>query len=240
MKISDHVYALPLTAMMGGGPSTLFLALIVDDLQGATLVDTGIPGMKDKIGAALSEIGMSLSDIRRVIITHHDLDHIGSLPAIVEATGARVLTSAGELPYVQGELPGQKQPTPEMRAGMSPQMLAVFDNPPKAQVDQVLEDGERLDLAGGVRIVYTPGHTVGHLSLFVEADGVVISGDALGSNQGTLTLPWAQGTADMPEAVRSVAKLAQLPAEAILTYHGGLVSENAAQQLQTLAAQQTA
>ncbi|THF71655.1 MBL fold metallo-hydrolase [Deinococcus sp. Arct2-2] len=240
MKISDHVYALPLDTIMGSGPSVLFVSLIVDDVHGATLVDTGVPGMKDKIGAAMENIGMSLSDIKRVIITHHDLDHIGSLPAIVEATGARVMTSGGEVPYVQGDLPGQKQPTPEMRAGMSPQMLAVFDNPPKAKVDQVLQDGERLDIAGGVRVVYTPGHTVGHMSLFVEADGVVISGDALGSHDGTLTLPWPQGTADMPEALRSIAKLAQLPAKAVLAYHGGLVNENATQQLQALAAQPSA
>ncbi|MDB5044480.1 MAG: fold metallo-hydrolase [Deinococcus sp.] len=237
MKISDHVYTLPLSTTLGSGPTTLFVSLIVDDVQGATLVDTGVPGMKDKIEAALGEIGLGLSDIKRIIITHHDLDHIGSLPDIVEATGAQVLTSAGELPYVQGDLPGQKQPTPEMRAGMPPQMLAVFDNPPKARVDQVLQDGERLDIAGGVRVVYTPGHTVGHLSLFVEADGVVISGDALGSADGTLTLPWPQGTADMPEAVRSIGKLAQLPTRAVLAYHGGLVNENAAQQLQALAAQ---
>ncbi|MFB9991038.1 MBL fold metallo-hydrolase [Deinococcus oregonensis] len=239
MKISDHVYALPLATTLGSGPTTLFLSLIVDDVQGATLVDTGVPGMTGQIEAALGEIGMNLSDIKRVIITHHDLDHIGSLPAVVEATGAQVLTSSGELPYVQGELPGQKQPTPEMRAGMPPQMLALFDNPPKARVDQVLEDGEVLDIAGGVCVVYTPGHTVGHLSLFVEADGVVISGDALGSDNGTLTLPWPQGTADMPEAVRSLGKLSTHPVKAVLTYHGGLVSENASQQLQALAAQPT-
>jgi glyoxylase-like metal-dependent hydrolase (beta-lactamase superfamily II) len=237
MKLSDHVYALPVEATMMSDPTTFYPALIVDAEHGATLVDTGIPNMREDFETALEAIGMSLSDVRRIIITHHDLDHIGSLPALVAATGAEVLALEPEVPYVQGEKPGQKRPTPEMLAGMPPPVQAVFANPPKATVTRVLHDGELLAIAGGVRVVATPGHTVGHLSLFVEQDGVLITGDALVSEAGQLKFPVARATPDMPQALRSVKKLAELPVKAVLTYHGGLVSDNAAQQLQALAAE---
>jgi glyoxylase-like metal-dependent hydrolase (beta-lactamase superfamily II) len=237
MKLSEHVYALPIEATMMSDPTTFYPALIVDAEHGATLVDTGIPNMQKNFETALETIGMSLSDVRRIIITHHDLDHIGSLPALVAATGAEVLALDAEVPYVQGEKPGQKQPTPERLATMPPQMQAVFANPPKATVNRVLHDGEVLEIAGGVRVVATPGHTVGHLSLFVEQDGVLITGDALVSEAGQLKFPVARATPDMPEALRSVQKLAKLPVQAVLTYHGGLVNDNAAQQLQGLAAE---
>ena len=242
MKISEHVYAIPLQAQMMTGTSVLNLALITDPQHGATLVDTGTPGQLPAIQAALGEIGLKLSDIRRIIVTHHDLDHIGSLEALVAASGAEVLTSQAEIPYVQDGQRPQKFPpadkVDELMAHMPEGMRQMMKNPPvvKVKVDRVLSDGEVLDIAGGVRVVFTPGHTVGHLSLYVQGDGVLITGDALASEDGQLTGPNPQYTPDLPEAVRSVQKLAQIPAKVVLTYHGGLVDQDAALQLNRVAA----
>ncbi|MGY2893016.1 MBL fold metallo-hydrolase [Deinococcus sp. UYEF24] len=239
IKLSEHVYALPIETSMGGQPNTFFTSLILDDMQGATLVDTGLPGMENDLLAALQSLGLGWDDVKRVIITHHDLDHIGSLAAIVAAGGAEVLTSAGEQPYVQGEQPPQKAPPRETWPSLPPQRQAMLNNPPKNQVTRVLEDGEVLPLAGGVKIVFTPGHTAGHLSVYVQQEGVLITGDALVSEGGQLRGPAAQHTADMEEAKRSVQKLAQLPASTVLTYHGGVVDKDAAIQLARVAADAT-
>ncbi|ADV67040.1 MBL fold metallo-hydrolase [Deinococcus maricopensis] len=237
--LSAHVYALPIAAQLMGAPSLIHPALILDDTHGATLVDAGLPGSEGALQDALTALGLTWADVRRVIVTHHDLDHIGALPAVLAASGADVLALADEVPYVQGERPGQKQPTPEMLASMPPEqaerLRAVFANPPRATVTRALHDGEHLDLAGGIRVVATPGHTTGHLSLFVEADGVLITGDALTSDQGQLRGPLPRATPDLPEAARSVRKLAGLPARTILTYHGGAVHEDAPTQLTRVA-----
>ena len=235
IKLSEHVYALPIETHLMGNPTVIYPALIVDEEHGATLVDTGIPGMKADFQAALEALGMDWSEVKRIILTHHDLDHIGSLPEIVEATRAEVLALEAEVPYVQGEKPGQKTPPAEVIASMPPEMQARFANPPRATVTRVLQGGEVLDFAGGVQVIATPGHTVGHLSLFVVQDGVLITGDAMTSAGGQLNGPMERATPDMPEALRSVQKLAQLPAKTVLTYHGGVVDQYAAQQLTRVA-----
>jgi len=234
IQLSPHVYALPITANLGS-PNTFFPALILDDAQGATLVDTGLPGMENDLLVALQSLGLGWADVKRVIITHHDLDHIGSLPAIVAANGAEVLTSAGERPYVQGEQPPQKAPPRETWSSLPPQRQEMLNNPPTTPVRRVLEDGEVLPLAGGVKIVFTPGHTAGHLSVYVQQEGVLITGDALVSENGQLQGPAVPHTADMEEARRSVQKLAQLPATTVLTYHGGAVTQDTALQLTRVA-----
>jgi glyoxylase-like metal-dependent hydrolase (beta-lactamase superfamily II) len=118
-------------------------------------------------------------------------------------------------------------------------MRARFAVPANAPVTRTLHDNEMLDLAGGVKVVATPGHTVGHLSLYVVQEGVLITGDAMVSAEGQLKGPMERATPDMPEALRSVQKLAQLPATTVLTYHGGVVDQDAALQLTRVAGDAT-
>lgn len=242
---------LSLTADFGSGPSLLHPVLILDHEAGHTLVDAGIPGMANAIRTELAGQGLKLSDIKRVIITHHDLDHIGSLPAVVAESGAQVWALEREIPLIEGDEWPQKRPRPEqleqMMADASiPQgrkelMQRISSLPPvKVKVDRALHDGEVLALAGGVRIVATPGHTFGHASLYLERSKTLIAGDALTSNAGTLHGPSAQATPDMKTAGESVNRLAELAVQTIVTYHGGVVSEDASGQLKRVAAEMAA
>lgn len=80
-----------------------------------------------------------------------------------------------------------------------------------------VEDGEHVfDL----RIVTTPGHTAGHIAVLDEVGGVLVAGDALRTEGGSPIPPGAQFTADMTEAMASVAKMAALPFETLLVGHG--------------------
>jgi len=98
-------------------------------------------------------------------------------------------------------------------------------------VDEYLEDGDRLDLAGGILVIFTPGHTPGHLSLYLERPKVLVAGDALTAEGGHLNGPNPSMTLDMRPAMQSIRRLAELDVETIVCYHGGVVGEEANGQL---------
>jgi len=210
------------------------LSVILDAENGPTLVDTGLPGQAELILEKLAAEGISLSDLKRILITHQDIDHIGSLKALKEATGAEVLALDVEIPYIDGTLPSPKMPSPE-RLEQNPGLKAMLDALERSTVDVALRDGEVLDLAGGVTVIATPGHTFGHTSLYLNRTQTLITGDALTASQGTLAGPMEMATPDMASAKASVKKLAELDVKQIVAYHGGLVDQDANGQLRRVA-----
>jgi glyoxylase-like metal-dependent hydrolase (beta-lactamase superfamily II) len=235
MKLNDDIYMLALTMNMNGQSREFNPILILDARHGPTLVDTGLPGQASAIDAALAEAGLRMQDLKRIIITHQDLDHVGSLYDLVRASGARVLAHAIEFAYIDGTRRPIKW-TPDLLEQM-PQMRALIENWRPAAVDEHLQDGARLDLAGGVRIVFTPGHTPGHISLYLERTKTLLAGDALLADDGRLTGPNPSPlvTPDLALAHQSVRKLAQLDVQTIVCYHGGVIRVDANEQLRRVA-----
>jgi glyoxylase-like metal-dependent hydrolase (beta-lactamase superfamily II) len=233
MQLNDDVHVLPLPMVRDGQTRILNLSLILDPAEGPTLVDAGLPGQLDTIASVMADAGVGVGDLKRIILTHQDIDHVGSLPDLVQASGARVLAHEVEVPYIDGtERPRFDRPD---FLQQFPQMAAFIERMKQMRVDEPLPDGARLDIAGGVRAVATPGHTVGHMCLYLERTRTVIAGDALVSEDGRLQGPSATATADMPAAVRSVARLAELDVDVIVCYHGGVVSNDAGGQLRRVA-----
>ena len=229
MWIADGVYVLPIPRGSRGADGFLNLTLILDEQNGNTLVDAGLPGQAETIGAALTEVGIGVRDLRRIIFTHQDLDHVGSGAALVRQSGARVLAHSADAPHIDGSLRLLK-PSPEMLE-QRPQMREILERLEPVGVVEHLEDGERLDLAGGIRVIFTPGHTPGHLSLYLERSKVLIAGDALRAERGSLNGPNPSMTLDMRTALQSIRRLADLEIDTIVCYHGGVVSEDANGQL---------
>ncbi|MFN8492783.1 MAG: MBL fold metallo-hydrolase [Caldilineaceae bacterium] len=230
MKLNDDLYVLPLPSPMG---NPLNVSLIVDALHGPTLVDTGLPRQRDAINTALAEADLPMTALKRIILTHQDVDHVGSLHDLVDASGARVLASPTETPYIDGaDTPRFLRP--EMLA-QRPQLHAVAAIFQYTPVNEQLADGMRLDLAGGVRVIATPGHTPGHISLYLERTKTLITGDALTADAGHLQGPNQSATPDWAQAVQSVQKLAALDVQTIVCYHGGVVQDDANGQLQRVA-----
>ena len=232
MQLNDDVYVLPLSMVRDGQIHTYNLSLILDPTDGPTLVDTGLPGQLDQIARALAPAGVQVSDLRRIVLTHQDIDHVGSLHDLVQASGARVLAHEIEVPFIDGtERP--RFARPEVLEAR-PELRAVFERLQPTRVDHLLHDGDGLDLAGGVRVVFTPGHTAGHICLYLERSGTVIAGDALTASEGRLQGPNQNATSDMATAARSVQKLAELNVQAVVCYHGGVVQDDPGGQLRRL------
>jgi glyoxylase-like metal-dependent hydrolase (beta-lactamase superfamily II) len=220
MRIADGVYVLPIPRGSREAEEFLNLTLILDEENGNTLVDTGLPGKEEAIASSLDEAGIEMRDLERIIFTHQDLDHVGSGAALVRQSGARVLAHASDAPYIEGELRPLKV-TPEMLE-RKPQMREVLERLEPVRLAEYLEDGEHLDLAGGLRVVFTPGHTPGHLRLYLERPKLLVAGDALTAEGGTLNGPNPSMTPERGTALQSVRRLAELDVDTIVCYHGGV------------------
>src|SRR5919112_9760 len=142
MRIAEGVYVLPIPRGSRGADGFLNLTLIVDEENGNTLVDAGLPGQAEAIGAALVEAGIGVRDLSRIIFTHQDLDHVGSGAALVRQSDARVLAHPADAPHIDGSQRPLK-PSPEMLE-QRPQMREALERLEPVGIDEYVEDGTRL------------------------------------------------------------------------------------------------
>jgi len=211
MHVTDHVHSLPLEMALGGTTRTIEPCVVETD-DGLLLVDAGMPGMEADLEAALANAGYDLADVTTLLLTHQDIDHAGGAAAVVAATGAEVLAHETDAPYVDG-----REDPIKLRGRDEFEWTPV-------DVDRELTDGDRLPFSGGeLQVVFTPGHTPGHVSLYDPGERVLVAGDALNVVDGELVGPREDATLDMDAAVESVRTLAALDVERVLCFHGGLV-----------------
>ncbi|MED1916887.1 MBL fold metallo-hydrolase [Bacillus thuringiensis] len=189
------------------------------DRDMAVLIDTGFPGQMDDLRVAMEKVGVSFDKLKAVILTHQDVDHIGCLPEILQECGDHVTVFAHELdkPYIQGELPLLKD--------------GHLENPPKGRVDHTLSDGQELPFCGGIRVIHTPGHTPGHISLYLMQSKTLVAGDSMYSVNGILAGIHEPSTPDMDAARLSIKKYVDLDIASVVCYHGGFSHGNVKDQI---------
>ncbi|MEP7190263.1 MAG: MBL fold metallo-hydrolase, partial [Roseiflexaceae bacterium] len=141
MQLNDDLYMLALPILRGDQTVYFNASLILDALHGPTLVDTGLPGQLDAITTVLAEAGVGVQDLKRIILTHQDIDHVGSLHDLVQASSARVLAYTVEIPFIDGsQTPRYARPEVlEQR----PELRAMAEQFQPTHVDEQLEDGAR-------------------------------------------------------------------------------------------------
>ncbi|HEY1369832.1 MAG TPA: MBL fold metallo-hydrolase [Gaiellaceae bacterium] len=205
--ITDSIHHLP---DVMGGPT-----LLVDEDE-VVVIDTGVPGAEADILAALTELGREPQEVRHVLITHADGDHVGGLAALVAATGARVYASEHEADVIEGRAPARSGETREW-----------------GRVDERVRPGEKVSVHGGVEVVDTAGHTLGHVAYFLPREGVLVAGDCVNNREGLAGSP-PQLTADADQARKAVRTIAVLAPRTLCMGHGPSLVGDAAEQLAEL------
>jgi glyoxylase-like metal-dependent hydrolase (beta-lactamase superfamily II) len=164
----------------------LFNVYLVRELDGFTLIDTGLPGSASAILSAARRIHGG--HIRRILLTHAHGDHIGSLDALAHklgsATGSPSASTAAlprELDVAIGQRESRllpKKPKQDRSLDPGEPHCKIKGSLPGAvtPATHLLTAGE---LFGSLRVLATPGHTPGHFSYLDERDGTLYAGDAL-------------------------------------------------------------
>ena len=171
VPLADGVWRIPTSV------GDLVNAVALRDADGSvTLVDPGLRlrYARRKLRAGLASIGVAAADVRRVVVTHAHVDHVGGLASLVSDSGAEVHAHEREAVYLRD---GR---TPRMQRGKPGSF------PPVTVAEEFL-DGSLLP--GRLRVVHTPGHTPGHVSLLHEPTGVLVTGDALFNVRGLRYCP---------------------------------------------------
>jgi glyoxylase-like metal-dependent hydrolase (beta-lactamase superfamily II) len=243
MKIFDGIEMLEISASVMGIENIIHPTLLWDG-ETVILVDTGFPNLLADIQTAVELAGVPFERLSDVILTHHDIDHIGSLASIRAARPAvRVLCGEVEKAYIQGEKRPLKLAQMEANlASLSAEYRAFHEKMDGAfqssfaRVDQTLADGEELPYLGGIQVINTPGHTHGHICLYLRQSKTLIAGDTLRVENGELVRPAPTLNADQTLSLESLKKLANYDLAAVICYHGGLFQGSANRRIAELAA----
>jgi glyoxylase-like metal-dependent hydrolase (beta-lactamase superfamily II) len=227
MKLAKNVALLPINRE---GMGSLNLVLTWDD-NNLVLIDAGLPGQVDAIAGAIAGKGFRAEDLTHIIITHQDWDHIGSVADIRKlAPSVKIVAHVDEAPYLDGRtMPiklaarlEQYDSLPEdARAGID-RWKDLYENTPIPVAEQV-QDGQVLPICGGIEIVHVPGHTPGHIALYLKESRIIVCGDAANVKDGQVVGSNPIHTHDMDLAEKSLDKIKSYDLSGLVTYHTGFL-----------------
>ncbi len=183
---------------------------------GLVVFDAGLPRSQNAILDLVRRLGCAPQDVKHILITHGDIDHIGGLKGLHAATGAPITASAASREYIEQPRNPPHVPLPmTLLAGLLAHTIRGT-----APVAKEVRDGDVLDLAGGLRVIATPGHTPDHVSYFWEPERVLIAGDALNTLGKGLRPTQPRITWDTAAAYRSIERVLALDPAVICCGHG--------------------
>ena len=198
------------------------------------VIDAAMPGRAPAMWRYLASLGYPPEAVDEIWITHADIDHMGSVAALKERSGAQVVVHRADVPLVEGTADRELGPLPLAKTRQRLFNWAIrhlFRFRP-APVDRAVEDGDDL---GGWQVVHVPGHTAGSVCFYHPARELVIVGDALNHRRGRLGTPPPLFSIDMAQAYASVNRIAGLAFEICCFGHGPPLTECARERVQALA-----
>jgi glyoxylase-like metal-dependent hydrolase (beta-lactamase superfamily II) len=192
--------------------------------RGIVLVDAGMKSDGSDVFEGLAEMGARVEDVRAILLTHWHNDHAAGAAEVRARSGAQVVASAAEVPFLtratasSGVLGWLSDAIPE--AG--PLVLAkglLGSAPMRAvEVDRIVGNGDEVE---GFRVIETPGHTDGHLSFYFEAERALFAGDALAFIDDRLRFMARAVTPDLVASRASMTRCLELEPSLVCPGHRG-------------------
>ena len=200
--VADRVYRLDFG---------LVNAYLVDDGD-LTLIDAGTPNATDDLRAALADAGYDERDLDRALVTHFDVDHVGTLAHL--AFDGPIHAAEPDASF----LDGSRAPPLSNRKGAFQRVTNLLLTLPSAPVRRVADGGS----IGGFDAFHAPGHTPGHTVYVHEGLEATFLGDLVAERDGSLTTPPWLLTRDPSENAASIRALADAgpPFEVAAMGHG--------------------
>jgi glyoxylase-like metal-dependent hydrolase (beta-lactamase superfamily II) len=152
VKIAEGIYSLDCA-----GHGHVFY---IEDEQ--TLIDTGLPNKGNRILKELSRLGIKPEGIKRILLTHHDVDHAGNVQFLEERAGAEIFIGKEDIPYLMNQT---------ARPGIKKYLQKILRLVPPKHCKPLEPPGN----SSGIQMYHTPGHTPGH-HVFLYG-GILFAGD---------------------------------------------------------------
>ena len=200
MQVTKHIHALRIPFKIPVSPGKMVDRIVYAYLffgEKITLVDSGVSGSDSLIFDYIKKQGRDPQEVSMLILTHSHPDHLGGAEAVKRAIGCIIAAHRGEKQWIEDT---EKQ----LRERPVPGFHTLVEGP--VMVDRVIEDGNTVELGGDMdyKIMHTPGHSSGSISLFLEAEKTLISADLfLLPND----LPIYENIADCVTSARKLLKI---------------------------------
>lgn len=203
----------------------------VDADGSVTLVDCGIKRAPKRIVAGLSAMGKHPRDVQRIVLTHAHFDHAGGAAQMVETTSAcGVSVHTDDADFVRS---GTRPPSDMSSSGGRLLARAPWGDFRPTPVTEQLIDGQVLDVAGGLRVLHTPGHTPGHVSLLHASTGVLITGDSIFNMNSRMSWPARLSCTSFRRNVETAHVLGDVDYTVAAFTHGPEIADNAREQVRS-------
>lgn len=195
MKVTDEVYALDSTR---GSYSYLIKG------EENILIDTGQMWQGEAILKELQSMNVKAEEIKNILLTHHDLDHVGNAAMLQKLTKAKLWASSEDIPYIIGD---------KIRPGIKRLFSFIFRVKKPENIIPYNKDIKIKD----IKVIATPGHTPGHVCVLYK--DVLFVGDLVKVKDEKIG-PYPNMNWDEIKLMESIKNIADVPFKWVCPAHG--------------------
>jgi glyoxylase-like metal-dependent hydrolase (beta-lactamase superfamily II) len=211
-------------------------AFLIDDGGELSLVDTLFENDGRLVLEAIRGLGRTITDLKRIVITHGHRSHLGGAAALKRSSGATVYAHEWEADIVSGDRRAQPVTLiPKQSLRLFPFQLGLFLGRPKhvpCPVDETVSEG---DAFGPLQVLHAAGHSPGHLAFWWPERRFLITGDAV-ATWPELSAGWKAFNLNEKQHHESLRRMAALEAQIVGVGHGDPITRDAADKVHLVAA----